>query len=600
MNKIVELKINPEVELLGFDAVALVEQPAIEENFYAFNNLDITNLIFEEFLKQELFDETEDVYELEIGDYRTRHYDMCPGASALYGKIVSGEIQVDMGLAIRAARLQDALFWLEKHTVKEMGSASYEDVVAAQNLVYEIMQLAKMMGLEQEHQYVYGHLQVIRDLAGVTDPDFGLDVAGLPNFLDEVSKKKFESYSDYPEAAVNAAKRALEWKDSHPENDCGTLVGWARANQLANRENISEETIARMASFARHLQYEDVPYSEGCGGLMVDAWGGRAGIEWASRKLDELREENAIPRGVQPDIAIQVGDGEALFIDDLDMATQDAILDALANIGISEDELKAQGYGFNVYKSDANPELATHQMMGDYKTLYKYTGPQDNRNRKFCARLLQLNLLFRKEDIQKLSVRGANEQFGFYDIFQYKGSFNCRHNWTPVEVFVAEDRALLVAALIAGQADTTVKKPVETFSGFKFAQEDQQIVVGPLMIPDKLILRVDEEGNPYHVFFSRETIKQIAYKMMREKLLDRMNIEHNAANTVDGYMLETWIIEDNQNDKAIAYGFNLPTGTWMGMYKVVDPAVWAKVKEGIVKGFSIEGYFIDQLFKEYN
>jgi len=599
MNKIVELKINPEVELLGFDAVALVEQPAIEENFYAFNNLDITNLIFEEFLKQELFDESEDPYELTIGDYRTRHYDMCPGATALYGKIVSGELQVDMGLAIRAARLQDALFWLEKHTVKEMQSASYEDVVAAQNLVYEIMQLAKMMGLEQEHQYVYGHLQVIRELAGVTDPDFGLDVAGLPNFIDEIGKKKFESYSDYPEAAVNAAKRALEWKDSHPENDCGTLVGWARANQLANRENISEETIARMASFARHLQYEDVPYSEGCGGLMVDAWGGRAGIEWASRKLDELREENAIPRGVQPDIAIQVGDGEALFIDDLDMATQDAILDALAAIGISEDELKAQGYGFNVFKSDANPELATHQMMGDYKTLYKYTGPQDNRNRKFCARLLSLNLLFRKEDIQKLSVRGANEQFGFYDIFKYKGSFNCRHNWTPVEVFVAEDRALLVAALIAGQADTTVKKPVETFSGFKFAQEDQQIVVGPLMIPDKLILRVDEEGNPYHVFFSRETIKQIAYKMMREKLLDRMNIEHNTANTVDGYMLETWIIEDNQNDKAIAYGFNLPRGTWMGMYKVVDPAVWAKVKEGIVKGFSIEGYFIDQLFKEY-
>jgi hypothetical protein len=332
---------------------------------------------------------------------------------------------------------------------------------------------------------------------------------------------------------------------------------------------------------------------------MVDAWGGRAGIEWASRKLDELREENAIPRGVQPDIDAITGDGEALFIDDLDMATQDAILDALALIGISEDELKAQGYGFNVFKSDANPELATHQMMGDYKTLYKYTGPQDNRNRKFCARLLSLNLMFRKEDITKLSVRGANEQFGFYDIFKYKGSFNCRHNWTPVEVFVAEDRALLVAALIAGQADTTVKKPVETFSGFKFAQEDQQIVVGPLMIPDKLILRVDEEGNPYHVFFSRETIKQIAYKMMREKLLDRMNIEHNAANTVDGYMLETWIIEDNQNDKAIAYGFNLPTGTWMGMYKVVDPAVWAKVKEGLVKGFSIEGYFIDQLFKEY-
>jgi hypothetical protein len=104
-------------------------------------------------------------------------------------------------------------------------------------------------------------------------------------------KEQFESYTDYPESAVNAAKRALEWRDSHPETDCGTPVGWARANQLAKREPISEETIARMASFARHLQYEDVPYSEGCGGLMVDAWGGRAGIEWASRKLEEIRGE---------------------------------------------------------------------------------------------------------------------------------------------------------------------------------------------------------------------------------------------------------------------------------------------------------------------
>ena len=105
----------------------------------------------------------------------------------------------------------------------------------------------------------------------------------------EMGKEKFESYNDYPESAKNAAKRALEWRDAHPDQDCGTAVGWTRANQLAKGENISEETIARMASFARHLQYKDVAYSEGCGGLMVDAWGGQAGIEWASNKLKEIR-----------------------------------------------------------------------------------------------------------------------------------------------------------------------------------------------------------------------------------------------------------------------------------------------------------------------
>jgi hypothetical protein len=100
-----------------------------------------------------------------------------------------------------------------------------------------------------------------------------------------------ESYSDYPQEATNAAKRALKYKEENPGNTCGTRVGWARANQLASRRPISEETIARMASFARHLQYEDVEYSEGCGGLMVDAWGGRVGIAWAQRKLRQIRRE---------------------------------------------------------------------------------------------------------------------------------------------------------------------------------------------------------------------------------------------------------------------------------------------------------------------
>jgi len=97
-----------------------------------------------------------------------------------------------------------------------------------------------------------------------------------------------ESYSDYPEAATNNAKRALAYAEKNGWGSCGTPVGKARANQLANKEQISRDTIARMASFKRHQQNKDVPYSEGCGGLMWDAWGGTEGIEWAIRKLKEI------------------------------------------------------------------------------------------------------------------------------------------------------------------------------------------------------------------------------------------------------------------------------------------------------------------------
>ena len=98
------------------------------------------------------------------------------------------------------------------------------------------------------------------------------------------------SYSDYPKAASNNAKKAIKWKEKNGSK-CGTRVGWTRARQLADRKPISRDTIARMASFKRHQQHKDVPYSEGCGGLMWDAWGGSSGVNWAISKLKQIDRE---------------------------------------------------------------------------------------------------------------------------------------------------------------------------------------------------------------------------------------------------------------------------------------------------------------------
>jgi hypothetical protein len=125
------------------------------------------------------------------------------------------------------------------------------------------------------------------------EEDLGYDNI-LPPFVDEGvtgTTEDFITYTDYPLAASENAKRALNWAEKNGWGDCGTAVGKQRANQLASRQSISEETIARMASFARHRQYKDVPYDKGCGGLMWDAWGGTEGIEWASRKLETIRKE---------------------------------------------------------------------------------------------------------------------------------------------------------------------------------------------------------------------------------------------------------------------------------------------------------------------
>jgi hypothetical protein len=102
-------------------------------------------------------------------------------------------------------------------------------------------------------------------------------------------KRSFnDSYTDYPKQATENAKIALRWAEENGWGSCGTPVGKERANQLANREPISRDTIARMAGFERHRQNSQKELGDGCGRLMWLAWGGDEGIEWAQRKLEQI------------------------------------------------------------------------------------------------------------------------------------------------------------------------------------------------------------------------------------------------------------------------------------------------------------------------
>jgi hypothetical protein len=145
----------------------------------------------------------------------------------------------------------------------------------------------------------YDNDGLVRNELGNVAVQFDYDISALPAYDNYPSsgnsnsmliEETFETHNDYPEGARNNACRAIKWKEENG-SDCGTQVGWTRARQLCNGENISRETIARMASFERHRQNSDVPYSEGCGGIMWDAWGGDSGIRWAQNKLDEIDRE---------------------------------------------------------------------------------------------------------------------------------------------------------------------------------------------------------------------------------------------------------------------------------------------------------------------
>lgn len=110
--------------------------------------------------------------------------------------------------------------------------------------------------------------------------------------LDEFGHKaKFETYNDYPKAASRNAKTALNYADKNGWGSCGTPVGKKRANQLANGDNISRDTIARMAAFERHRKNSKKKLGDGCGRLMWLAWGGDEGVAWAQRKLKQIDSE---------------------------------------------------------------------------------------------------------------------------------------------------------------------------------------------------------------------------------------------------------------------------------------------------------------------
>jgi len=99
------------------------------------------------------------------------------------------------------------------------------------------------------------------------------------------------TYNDYPQAATENAKIALRYVEENGWGGCGTAVGKIRANQLANREPLSRNTIARMAAFERHRQNSKRQLGDGCGRLMWLAWGGDEGVAWAQRKLKQIDNE---------------------------------------------------------------------------------------------------------------------------------------------------------------------------------------------------------------------------------------------------------------------------------------------------------------------
>ena len=237
---------------------------------------------------------------------------------------------------------------------------------------------------------------------------------------------------------------------------------------------------------------------------------------------------------------------------------------------------------------------------------YRYSGPAAQRN--FCRAMLSLNKVYTREELQKLN--SFNPGFGrngapTYNVFKYKGGPNCQHYWEQVRVFRDGRRTVVVSEGpadvyngLAGEPPADMPNSGYAMSQWNFSEDDQMIITGPAMTPNVMIPRKDEQDNPFHVYFTEETIEKISKKFLAESNHNNTDINHNDEVVTENTLLESWIVEDPDMDKSKAMGFEVPKGTWMVSMKINNEDTWKQIKNKELNGFSITGQFIERATKK--
>jgi hypothetical protein len=127
---------------------------------------------------------------------------------------------------------------------------------------------------------------------------------------------------------------------------------------------------------------------------------------------------------------------------------------------------------------------------------------------------------------------------------------------------------------------------------FAIQDEDKHIISGPLMLADTPIYRNNSKFGEHYVKFSPETIKDIAIKFSKKGYQQNVNLMHDSNMQLDGLvMFESFIVDKERGIMPMAGFEDAKDGSWFGSFYVENEQAWKLIKEGKVKGFSVEGFF---------
>ena len=315
--KVIELIIDEENEISGIDAISIVDDPAIQEDFIMLSSQEIKlaevdkekkilmgpALIPNKKIYRRTGDDEYYIYFSEDTVRKASELFLTKGYQNNATLEHDGELE---GLSVVES-------WIIDDTNQDKSRKYGFDLpngtwmvsmkVYDESLWSNYVKTGKVKGFSIE-----GHFADAMERPKEQLPEQAeLEALDILEELADAIDTELETYSDYPDAVKNNAKNVLEYVKENGWGSCGTPVGKAKASQLASGENLSVRTIKRMRSFlARHAKDLEVStsYSDGCGKLMYDAWGGKAGLRWATSKLKELGEIELESMVISDDMAI--------------------------------------------------------------------------------------------------------------------------------------------------------------------------------------------------------------------------------------------------------------------------------------------------------
>ena len=306
--RIVELILDEESEL-GIEAISVVENPAIEEDFVALKSQEFKLAEIDgerRILMGALLIPNKPIYRRNGEDEYYIYFskDTVLKASQMYlmnskqnNSTLEHQHQLEGLSLVESWIVEDKVHDKSVKYGMDLPLGSWVGSVKVNNdqIWNEFVKTGKVKGFSIEGYFAdkmeRPNDQTIKDeLAALEESE----AEYLLSQVIAVLKNKdveLESYSDYPSSVSNNAKRGLKLNEA-VNNKCATQVGKVRAQQLAQGKPISKETIKRMFSYlSRAEAYYKPEDTEACGTISFLLWGGKSAKTWAEAKLKQLDNE---------------------------------------------------------------------------------------------------------------------------------------------------------------------------------------------------------------------------------------------------------------------------------------------------------------------